>query len=102
MGKLKDLSIRLKLCFQFYRKLLLISIGLSLILAFFRYPIEAILAIKIFLIALFFLYHQFLNSRDELLFYRNFRLTPVNLFTVIVIFDLILSVLSFKILNQFL
>ena len=102
MGKLKDLTIQLKLCFHFYRKILLVSIGLSLILAFFRYPIEAILAIKMILIVLFYLYHQFLTSKDELLFYRNFRLTPLNLFTVMVIFDLILSILSFKILNQLL
>lgn len=98
MSSLKDLIIRLNLFLHFYRKLLFISIGLSLVLGFFRYPIEAILFIKIILLALFFLY-QFFTSKDELLFYKNFKITSIALFTLSAVFDLLVSVLIFKLMK---
>lgn len=96
---LKKLLFQLDLIFHFYRKLILSSLGLSIILGFLSYPIEAVIALKILLIGAVFLYFQFIEADDKLLFYKNFRLTPFLMFWCCIFFDSILSILIFKIFN---
>ncbi|CAL65458.1 membrane protein [Christiangramia forsetii KT0803] len=97
MRLLMKLAFRTKLTFLFYRKLIISSFGLSVLLSLLRYPIEAILCIKIFLIGLIFMYYQFIESKDQLLFYKNFGLTPVAIFGYCLFFDFLLNIIIFKI-----
>tara|TARA_B100000929_G_scaffold267859_1_gene236343 strand:- start:1335 stop:1634 length:300 start_codon:yes stop_codon:yes gene_type:complete len=97
MSLLKKALFRLELTFHFYKRIGISSFALSIILGFLRYPIEAILAIKIFLIGLVFLYYHFVESKDRLLFYKNFGLTTLAVFAYCIFFDSILSITIFKI-----
>jgi len=99
MSLLKKAFFRLELAFHFYKRIGLSSFGLSIILSFLRYPLEAILAIKVFLIGLVFLYYHFVESEDKLLFYKNFGLTTLAIFAYSIFFDSILSITIFKIFS---
>ena len=96
MDLIQNLFLRLQLCFHFYKSLLFISITLSLVLHFLGSPLEAILLTKILLITFLFLYQSFISSKDQLLFYKNFRITTISLFVFCTFYDLLLSILIFK------
>lgn len=91
-----NLLLSLKLSFQFYKQLIISSASLTLILIFLENLIEVIFLVKIFIIGLIFLHKRFLESRDSLLFYKNFGITPLFLFTYCLFTDLILSLLIYK------
>lgn len=96
MTIIHNFLLRLRLSFHFYRKLIISSACLSLILFFFGNVIEVILLIKIFLIGLIFLHKRFFEARDSLLFYKNFGISPLFLFSYCVLADFFLSVVIFK------
>ena len=91
MTIIHNFLFRLRLSFHFYRKLVISSACLSLILFFFGNVIEVILLIK-----LIFLHKRFFEARDSLLFYKNFGISPLFLFSYCVFADFILSVVIFK------
>ncbi|QYA24093.1 hypothetical protein G3I01_00740 [Gramella sp. MT6] len=96
MKKIRDLLFRLKLCFSFYKKLLVISAGLTILLLFLRNPLDATLIIKICLLGFLFLNYHFLEAKDKLLFYKNFSITPVFLFSICIFYDFLLSLVLYK------
>lgn len=99
MIQLKNFLFRIKLSFLFYRKLIISSAVLTLILIFFENPLELIFLVKIFLIGLIFLNFRFFEAKDKLLFYKNFGITRMFLFGYTVFLDLALTVLLFKLSN---
>lgn len=60
-----------------------------------------ILMVKLFLLGLIFLENRFFDSKDRLLFYKNFGLTPTYLFVSVLIMDFFISALIFKLTNLF-
>lgn len=96
MKKVRKFLFKLKLCFSFYRKLLFISIGLTILLLFLNNPLEATLFIKICLLGLLFLNYHFLEAKDKLLFYKNFSITPLFLFAICIFYDFLLSLVLYK------
>lgn len=97
MNLIHNFLFRLKLSFHFYRKLIISSACLSLILIFLDNIIEVILLVKIFLIGILFLHKHFFESKDSLLFYKNFGISPLFLFTYCILTDFFLSVTIYKI-----
>lgn len=96
MTYVHNFLFKLKLSFHFYRKLLISSVFLSLFLIFLGNIIEVILLVKLFLIGLIFLNKRFFESKDSLLYYKNFGISPLFLFTYCVLTDFFLSIFLYK------
>ena len=99
MFRIKNVFLKARVGFHFYKKLWISSAGLNLLLIFLQNPIESTLLIKIFLIGLIFAEYKYLDTNNKLLFYKNFGITPLNLFIYTVFLDLVLSILMYKIIN---
>lgn len=96
MTLISNFLFRLKLSFHFYRKLMISSACLTLILIFLGNVLEVIFLVKIFIIGLIFLHKRFLEAKDSLLFYKNFGISPLFLVTSCILTDLILSLILYK------
>lgn len=87
--------------FTFYRPFILWSIGINMMLSFFKYDIIPILILK-FLLVIFLWY--FLNetqAKRKLIFYKNLGISTLKLFSLLYFIDLIFSLPFLIILKEF-
>lgn len=96
---MRHFLLKIKLSSYFYKPLVLISILLTVLLSFMDNIMELILLVKLFLLSLIFLENQFFNSKDRLLFYKNFGITPRFLFITVFLMDFFVSLFVFKLTN---
>ncbi len=79
--------------------MLIVSILLTALLVFLGNIMEVILMVKLFLLGLIFLENRFFNPKDQLLFYKNFGITPLFLFFWVFFMDFLVSVIIFKLMK---
>ncbi|MCP9198388.1 hypothetical protein MKO06_00600 [Gramella sp. GC03-9] len=96
MHFLSALTLKSRLSFLFYRKILVAMAILTALIALTGSPFEVIWIMKIVLIGLVLLSYEYVDKQDNLVFYKNFGITPVFLFAFCCFADSILSLLIFK------
>ncbi|MUP44243.1 hypothetical protein E0K83_00600 [Gramella sp. BOM4] len=96
MRTIRNFLLKSRLSFHFYRKMLVVMAILAALISMMGTPFVAVMLIKIVLIGLLLLSYEYVEKSDNLVFYKNFGITPIFLFVFCVFTDGILSLIIFK------
>lgn len=98
-----SLTKTFQLCFHFYKKIWLLSIGITIFLLFLNseIPLYALGLFKILFFGVIFIYFLDPGLKKQLIFYKNFGLSKMALILISFLMDLSITVLLILIIGLF-
>ncbi|MCL6265186.1 hypothetical protein [Flagellimonas myxillae] len=85
------------LIFHFYKGVLLASTLVSILLAALKAPLVSTLTVKIIAMALIFILFQNERLKKHLVFYQNFGISKPMLFTISLVYDMLITLVIYLI-----